>query len=132
MTEMSSEMDKINFIIIGIGVNVNMTKEMFPEDLISIATSLKQETGRDISRTDFIQTLYLNLERWYKKYLKHGLAPVRKTWTNYFTMAGKKVKVQQIGKTVEGIALGIDNDGTLLLREKTGNIAKIISGDVSA
>lgn len=131
LTEMSSEMDKINFIIIGIGVNVNMAKEMFPEDLRSIATSLKEETEKEISRTDFIQTLYLNLETWYKKYLKHGFAPVRKAWTGYFAMAGKIVKVQQTGKTLEGIALGIDNDGALLLREENGNIARITSGDVS-
>lgn len=130
LTEMISEMDKINFVIIGIGVNVNMTQKMFPDALKPIATSLQEETGRDISRTDFIQMLYLNLETWYKKYLKHGFAPVRKAWTGYFSMAGKRVRVQQMGKTAEGIALGIDNDGALLLREENGNIARIISGDV--
>lgn len=131
LIEMNSEMDKINFIVIGTGVNLNMTQKMFPDDIRAIATSLKQETGRDISRTDFIQMLYLNLETWYKKYLKHGFAPVRTAWTDYFAMAGKTVRVQQTGKTVEGIALGIDDDGALLLREENGHIAKIISGDVT-
>lgn len=131
LTEMSSEMDRINFVIIGIGVNVNMTKKMLPEELRQIATSLKEEAGRELSRINFIQTLYLNLETWYKRYLNHGFELVRKAWTGYFTMAGKWAKIQQMDKIVEGIAMGIDNDGALLLQEKSGNITRIISGDVT-
>ena len=130
LTEMNSETDRINFVIIGIGVNINMTKELFPEELRPIATSLKQETGKEISRIDFIQMLYLNMETWYKRYLKHGFEPIRKAWTGYFNMAGKVVKVRQMDKTIEGVAMGIDDNGALLLREKNGNITRIISGDV--
>ncbi|MBI5327192.1 MAG: biotin--[acetyl-CoA-carboxylase] ligase [Deltaproteobacteria bacterium] len=130
LTEMNSEMDRINFVVIGVGVNVNMTKEMFSEGLEFIATSLKQEGGKEISRTAFIQLLYLNMEKWYAQYLKGGFEPVRKAWTSFFHMAGKTVKVQQTGKIMQGIAVGIDNDGALLLREKSGNIARILSGDV--
>ncbi|MBI3398029.1 MAG: biotin--[acetyl-CoA-carboxylase] ligase [Deltaproteobacteria bacterium] len=131
LTEMNSEMDRINFVVVGVGVNVNMTKEMFLEELEFIATSLKQEGGKEISRTDFIQTLYLNLETWYAQYLKGGFEPVRKAWTSYFNMAGKTVRVQQMDRVIEGVATGLDNDGMLLLREKNGNIARIISGDVA-
>jgi BirA family biotin operon repressor/biotin-[acetyl-CoA-carboxylase] ligase len=130
LTEMNSETDRINFVIIGIGVNINMTRKMFPEELRPIATSLKQEIGREISRIDFIQTLYLNLETWYKRYLKHGFEPICKAWTGYFNMAGKVVKVRQMDKVIEGVAMGIDDGGALLLREKSGNIRRIISGDV--
>ncbi|MEK6599919.1 MAG: biotin--[acetyl-CoA-carboxylase] ligase [Deltaproteobacteria bacterium] len=131
LTEMNSEMDRINFVVIGIGVNVNMTKKMFPEELRQIATSLKEETGRDISRIDFIQTLYLNMERWYKEYIKNGFEPVRKAWTDYFNMRGKMVKVQQLNSVIEGIAIGIDNYGALLLKGKDGKVARILSGDVT-
>ena len=131
LTEMNSEMDRINFVVIGIGVNVNMTKKMFPEELRQIATSLKEETGRDISRIDFIQTLYLNMERWYKEYIKNGFEPVRKAWTDYFNMRGKVAKVQQMDSVIEGIAIGIDNDGALLLKGKDGKVARILSGDVT-
>src|SRR3990167_609712 len=81
LTEMSSEMDRVNFVVIGIGVNVNMSKKMLPEELRQIATSLKEEAGREISRINFIQTLYLNFETWYKRYLNYGFEPVRKAWT---------------------------------------------------
>lgn len=131
LTEMASEADRINFVVIGIGVNVNMTKKMIPEALRQIATSMKEETGMEISRIDFIQTLYLNMERWYKEYLKHGFEPVRTAWISYFRMAGKAVKVQDMNRVREGIAIGIDGDGALLLREKDGKVARIISGDVT-
>ena len=130
LTEMSSEIDRINFVVIGIGVNVNMTKKIFPEQLRQIATSLKEEADKEISRIDFIQTLYLNLETWYKRYLKHGFEPIRRAWTGYFTMAGRVVKVRQMDKAIVGVAMGIDDNGVLLLREKSGNITRIISGDV--
>lgn len=130
LTEMNSETDRINFVIIGIGVNINATRKMFPEELGPIATSLKQEIGKETSRIDFIQMLYLNMETWYKRYLKHGFEPIRKAWTGYFNMAGRVVKVRQMDKTIEGVAMGIDDNGALLLREKNGNITRIISGDV--
>ena len=131
LTEMSSEMDRVNFVVIGIGVNVNMSKKMLPEELRPIVTSLREETGKEISRTDFIRTLYLSIEKWYKLYLKNGFEPIREAWNSYFKMAGKVVKVQQMDRVIEGVAIGLDNDGMLLLREKNGNIARIISGDVS-
>ena len=130
LTEMNSEMDRINFVVIGIGVNMNMSKKMLPEELRLIATSLKEEAGEEISRIDFIQTLYLNMEKWYKKYLKDGFEPARNAWKGYFRMEGKMVKVKEMDRVIEGAALGIDEDGALILREKGGNILRVTSGDV--
>lgn len=130
LTEMNSETDKINFIILGIGVNLNMTRDMLPKDLRTIATSLKEETGKDISRIDFLNTLYLNIEKWHKDFLKNGFAPVCEAWKTYFNMAGKTVNINDADRQIEGIALTIDDNGHLLVREKSGKIVKIISGDV--
>jgi len=131
LTEMSSEMDRVNFVVIGIGVNVNMSKKMLPEELRPIATSLREETGKEISRTDFIRTLYLSIEKWYKLYLKNGFEPIREAWNSYFKMAGKVVKVQQMDRVIEGVAVGIDADGAFLLQVKGGSVLRIISGDVT-
>ncbi|MBI5874677.1 MAG: biotin--[acetyl-CoA-carboxylase] ligase [Deltaproteobacteria bacterium] len=130
LTEMNSDKNKINFIILGIGVNLNMTKEMFPDELKPIATSIKEETGKDISRIDFLNTLYLNIEKWYEAFLKNGFAPVCEAWKTYFNMAGKAVKIKDMDREIEGIALTIDDDGHLLVREKSGKTVKIVSGDV--
>src|SRR3990167_343853 len=131
LTEMSSEMDRVNFVVIGIGVNVNMSKKMLPEELRPIATSLREEAGKEISRTGFIQTLYLNMETWYKLYLKNGFEPIREVWNGYFKMAGKIVRVQQMDRVIEGVAVGIDADGAFLLQVKGGSVLRIISGDVT-
>lgn len=130
LTEMNSETDRINFIILGIGVNLNMTMDMLPKELRTIATSLKEETGKDISRIDFLNTLYLNIEKWHKDFLKNGFAPVCEAWKTYFNMAGKAVNIKDADRQIEGIALTIDDNGHLLVREKSGKIVKIVSGDV--
>src|SRR3989338_7192881 len=131
LTEMSSEMDRVNFVVIGIGVNVNMPKKMLPEELRTVATSLREETGKEISRTDFIRTLYLSIEKWYKLYLTNGFEPIREAWNSYFNMAGKVVKVQQMDRVIEGVAVGIDADGTFLLQVKSGSVLRSISVDVT-
>jgi len=130
LTEMDSEADKINFVILGIGVNLNMTKDMLPQGLRHAATSLKEETGRDVSRIDFLSKLFLNIERWYETFLNSGFAPVSEAWKGYFDMAGKAVSVIEMDRETEGTAMTIDEDGYLLVRKKSGETAKFLSGDV--
>jgi len=73
----------------------------------------------------------LSIEKWYKLYLKNGFEPIREAWNSYFNMAGKVVKVQQMDRVIEGVAVGIDADGTFLLQVKSGSVLRIISGDVT-
>ncbi|MBI5683165.1 MAG: biotin--[acetyl-CoA-carboxylase] ligase [Deltaproteobacteria bacterium] len=131
LTEMNSDAGRINFIIMGIGINLNMTADMFPYELRHIATSLKEETGKEISREEFLQTLYLAIERWYKIYLKSGFKPICEGWKNYSNMGGKLVRIKDKDREIEGVALTIDDNGYLIIRDESGNIIKIISGDVS-
>ncbi len=57
----------IDFVVVGIGINVNLNHEQFPQDIQEIATSLAIETGREISRLELIISLYENLAKWYKQ-----------------------------------------------------------------
>lgn len=130
LIEMSSDKGRINFIIMGIGVNLNMTKDMLPPELKRSATSLKQEGGINVSRTKFLSALYLTIERWYETYLKEGFTPVSKEWEKYSNLAGRFVKINAIDREIEGTALTIDDNGYLIVRETTGEIARIVSGEV--
>jgi BirA family biotin operon repressor/biotin-[acetyl-CoA-carboxylase] ligase len=130
LTEMDSEMDRINFIVIGIGVNINVTRDIFPEELRSSLTSLKEETGRDVSKVEFLQMLYMNFERWYRSYLDSGFEHVRDAWRRFSIMEGKAVTVRQFDNIIKGIALGIDEDGALILLKKSGDTIKVVAGDV--
>ncbi|CAG0953892.1 partial Bifunctional ligase/repressor BirA, partial [Anaerolineae bacterium] len=129
--EMDSEPDRVHFVVAGIGVNLNIKKEMFPEHIRDTATSLLEQTGSPVDRGHFAASLLLSMERWYGVYLSEGFVPVLETWKGYFQSAGKPVKVTVFDRTVEGICAGVDVDGALLL-ERDGRVERIISGDVEA
>jgi BirA family biotin operon repressor/biotin-[acetyl-CoA-carboxylase] ligase len=131
LTEIDSEADIVNFIVLGIGIDVNMEPSALPPDVAKVATSLKNETGRAFERVPIVQELYRQLERWYDIFKKEGFGPIITEWERLSIMAGKHVKVSFLKETREGIALGLDTDGALLLRLPTGKIERVVAGDVT-
>lgn len=131
LLEMDSEPDRVHFVVAGIGVNLNMRREMFPGHIRETATSVLEETGSAVDRGLFAASLLSSMERWYGVYLSEGFAPVLSAWKGYFHSAGKPVKVTFFDRTVEGVCAGVDSDGALLL-ERDGRVERIISGDVEA
>ncbi len=130
LTEMHSEPDRVNFVVIGIGVNINMDMSHLPGGLKRTATTLKHWCGRPLSRTTFAQTLYSSLEKWYKQYLAGGFAVVRDAWRGFFTGEGKPVSVRSVDRVVEGVCLGLAEDGALLVRTPSGTLERVLSGDL--
>ncbi|SFE34484.1 biotin--[acetyl-CoA-carboxylase] ligase [Alteribacillus iranensis] len=130
LTEMQSDPDRIQAVIVGIGININQME--FPEELSDIATSLKQESeGTTYSRADFIAILLSRYEYWYHHYLKHGFLDVKKRWEALTFTIGKKIKATTVTKTLIGTAVGITDDGVLLLKKEDGEIEHIYSADIS-
>ena len=130
LTEMSSETDRVNFIVVGIGINANMTLENAPLEIKSVATSIAEKTSMPVDRVRLATALYSNLEKWYKIFIKSGLPPVLKAWKDYFMKEGKPVTVKGLTKTIKGICLGVDEEGALLLRLPSGEVERVVSGDV--
>ncbi len=130
LTEMSSEPERINFVILGIGVNVNMEEEMLPPELKGRATSLRGETGRVVDRARFAASLIHHLNRYYRLFLDQGSAPILDEWKGYSFLDGREVEVLGPGSVLRGIVLGVDDDGALLLRTSHG-VERVISGDVT-
>jgi len=141
LTEMKSRADKVEYVILGMGINVNMTREDMPGEITDIATSMLIATGNEFSRGSVIACLYLNIEKWYKMYLKDGFEPVRKSWTLASGITGRRIRaIASHGEDAagdcpgrpheDGVAVGIDKDGALLLRNESGNIVKVIAGDI--
>ncbi|MEE8184990.1 MAG: bifunctional biotin--[acetyl-CoA-carboxylase] synthetase/biotin operon repressor, partial [Thermodesulfobacteriota bacterium] len=93
-------------------------------------TSLKEETGKDVSKVEFLQMLYFNLEKWYRNYLDSGFEHVKDAWQRFSSIEGKAVTVRQFDDTIKGTALGIDKNGALILLKKTGDVVKVVAGDV--
>jgi len=131
LNEMSAETDGINFIILGIGVNLNMTQDQFPDDLRYPATSLLQESGSRVCRTRFAATMLNELDKLYTDFLEYGFGPVREEWQVRCNARGRTVSVSDGGtELLSGLFIGIDGDGALLLQSGDGRIERIISGDV--
>lgn len=131
LNEMSAETDGINFVILGVGVNLNMSREQFPDDLRAPATSLLLEHGKAVPRAGFTARLLNELDRLYNEFLNHGFGPVRREWQECCNAAGREIVVSDQGlETARGIFDGIDGDGALLLRLPDGKQERIVAGDV--
>ncbi len=117
----------INFAIIGIGINVNLNPVAFPE-ISSLATSLLQELGTEVSRNELCYVVLSELEKLYLE-AKAG-APTYKEWQQHMNTLGKSIRVK-LGESVEqGIAESVTKGGNLMLRDANGNLTEIIAGDV--
>jgi BirA family transcriptional regulator, biotin operon repressor / biotin---[acetyl-CoA-carboxylase] ligase len=130
LNEIHSETDRIHFVILGMGVNLNMDKESFPRELRPKATSLKSEMGRPVSRKDFVCSLLKELEQWYEVFLKEGGGPVLQAWRDRAQIEGKRVRVTSFGDVLIGRAIDVDSDGALILETRRGEQKRIVAGDI--
>lgn len=130
LTELQAEADQISSIIIGIGINVNQTKADFPEELRSIATSIAIEKQGNMKRAELIRAFLYELENLYFLYLEEGFHPIKIMWESYADSIGKQITARTLTSTINGLALGITDDGVLKLRDDTGEIHHIYSADI--
>jgi len=126
LTELSSDMEKINYIVVGVGVNISTGINNLPEN----ATSLKLEMNQDISVKLFLKSFLEHYDSIYQEYLNGSIDQIIKRWKNNSDTLGKKVKIIGINETYEGLAKDIDENGALILQTKEKEI-KVYSGDVS-
>jgi BirA family biotin operon repressor/biotin-[acetyl-CoA-carboxylase] ligase len=130
LNEIHSEMDRIHFVILGIGVNLNVDGKMFPKEVRTLATSLKKEMGQTVSRKAFLQLLLQELEGWYSIFLKEGAAAILKAWRDRAQIKGRRVKVTSFTETLVGVAVDVDSDGALILETADGHHKRIVAGDI--
>lgn len=132
LLEMDSEADRVHFVVGGVGVNLNMRKKDFPPAIRETATSLFEEAGVEIDRAEFARCLYSSMELWYKIYLDKGFGAVLEAWKGWFSSVGSPVRVTSFDRVLEGVCVGVDKDGALLVRTPSGIVERVISGDVEA
>ncbi|MDD5438569.1 MAG: biotin--[acetyl-CoA-carboxylase] ligase [Candidatus Omnitrophica bacterium] len=127
LTEMKAETDRIAFVVVGIGVNVNTAGRSLP----SSATSLKEETGERVMRLDICRALIRNLDREYRSFREKGFRDARGRVIALSATIGKKVRVVSHIAVHEGTAVDIDEEGALVLKTTGDGIQRIVSGDVN-
>jgi len=135
LTEMRSKREMVDFIVVGIGVNINMAREQINAEMGKVArtaTSIKENLGKDIERAKFAADLLLELEKWYRIFSSKGRTLILREWTEKWGDLNKRVRINIEGeKEFEGTAIGIDDRGYLLIKADNGEISKIIAGDVT-
>ncbi len=131
LTEVRFEPDKIKVAVIGIGINVNIEKKDFPDEIKNIATSLKEETGQAYARSNIIVLLLKEIEAWYKLLMKKGRGPLLEEWNELSCTIGKRVTVSSSKEVFAGKAEGIDEEGLLMIRLQSGVLKKVTAGDVT-
>jgi BirA family transcriptional regulator, biotin operon repressor / biotin---[acetyl-CoA-carboxylase] ligase len=130
LLELSTEADLVRFVIVGIGLNVNMKREEMEDEIRSKATSLHMETKIIYERARVCGMLLNNLETCYALLRTHGVAGLVRTWEEKAEIRGKYLEIVQVGEVLRGVAEGIGDEGALLLNDH-GTVRKVIAGDVS-
>jgi BirA family biotin operon repressor/biotin-[acetyl-CoA-carboxylase] ligase len=131
LTEISTEMDRIDHVVVGLGLNVNIPQESLPEELQERATSVLIETGMHHARVRLIQAILKRFETHYRTLQDEGFEPIRKRWKELSDIIGRRISVDMIGKVRRGRAVDIDTDGVLILEDDQGGLQRIASGDVT-
>lgn len=131
LTELHTVSGEPPFVVVGIGVNLNIAIDEFPEELRDKATSLSAATGRLIDRVAFADALFTRLEERYGQFCTAGFAPIRQCWDELSCLTGRRVRIAGAGPTREGEVIGMGDDGTLRLISEDGGEMRVVAGDVT-
>ena len=130
LTEMSAELDIINWVVVGIGINVNIDHRKFPEDIQENTISLKETSGKEVLRVKLVQTFLQEFEKYYEKLKRKEFPSILREWKLYSHTLGKKIRVDMGERIITGEAIDINESGALILKKEDGELAEIISGTI--
>ncbi|GAG51967.1 unnamed protein product, partial [marine sediment metagenome] len=122
LAEMDAEMDVVNFVNVGIGINANTSIPQFEKTV----TSLKDALGREISRKEFLSALLMEIERQQPLLMK---ADLLEEWKKLSVTLNKDVRILSPGEVIVGRAIDIDTTGALIIKERNGSLKKAMAGD---
>lgn len=131
LTEMNAELDKIKQVVVGMGVNVNLAASDFPPDLRRLATSLRIESGQEISRPALAASILRELDYDYRRIRLGKFNEIADEWVQQCGTIGMNVTITAGDRKISGRAEALDRDGALLLRAHHGHLERIIGGDVT-
>jgi BirA family biotin operon repressor/biotin-[acetyl-CoA-carboxylase] ligase len=131
LTEISTDMDRIDYVVIGVGVNVNTSRKGLHPDIRQTATSVFMETGKVFPRIALLRAYLEWLEIYYEAFKAKGFDPILNRWKHFADIIGQRISVDLMDSMRVGTVLDVDKDGFLILQDRKGTIERIISGDVT-
>jgi BirA family biotin operon repressor/biotin-[acetyl-CoA-carboxylase] ligase len=131
LTELSAELDQIKYLVLGLGVDVNLTAADLPADLRATATSLRLETGRAWRRADVAASVLRELDAAYARLGRGQFASLADEWERHCSTLGRRLTIRVGDRRLTGRAESLDEDGALLLRTEHGRLERVTGGDVT-
>jgi BirA family transcriptional regulator, biotin operon repressor / biotin---[acetyl-CoA-carboxylase] ligase len=131
LTELNAEVDQIKYVILGIGVDVNLNTGDFPADLRKVATSLKAELGKPLVRAELAVAILRELDQDYARIDSEAFPALADEWEAHCTTIGRNVAIRTGERQIRGCAESLGEDGALLLRTEHGHLERVVGGDVT-
>ncbi len=128
LTEMVAESDRIDYLLIGIGINANTKKEDFPQDTRKYLISLQEILGKPVSRIELVQQLLEKFEEYYDRLQKKQFDSILEEWKKNSDTLGREITIESAGKIISGRAINITSEGALVIRKDNGELLHILSG----
>jgi BirA family biotin operon repressor/biotin-[acetyl-CoA-carboxylase] ligase len=129
LTEVSAEIGKVDYVILGIGINVNVKLSELTDDVRRNSTSVSYEIGKPLDRTSFLASLLYELEQQYIRFKTRQFTEIVDEWINLSDTIGRNVRVKTPIMLIEGKAIGITEKGALVVLDQNGKKHEIIAGN---
>lgn len=129
LVESKIERNHVDFFVVGFGINVNISKDEFPKEIIDIATSINIELGFEVSRTQLLQEVLHQIESRYIR-ITDDLTNFFQEWKDFSITIGQRVKIEKPDAIIFGKALDIDKNGALIVQLDSGEIQSIMNDDL--
>lgn len=132
LMEMSAEATRVDFAVLGIGVNLNIDRARFPREFRAQATSLRAQTGERVDRTGFACRLFAGLEAVLDAHAEQGFPALRPRYLARFALQDRQVRIEGLGGVDwRGTVRGISASGALEVEREQGDLVEVIAGDVT-
>jgi BirA family biotin operon repressor/biotin-[acetyl-CoA-carboxylase] ligase len=128
---MRAEVDQVQEVLLGIGMDVNLEAEDFPAPLRQTATSLSIQTGQKVNRAELAVAILRELDHDYKLVVDGQFKRLAGQWEERCTTLGCQVAIRFGDRVIRGRAESLDDDGALLVRGTHGHLERIVGGDVT-
>jgi len=128
LTEMEAEIDRVEYIVLGLGINLNFNTDMLPKEIRDGSTTISDELGTYVGRLEFVHSLLYNLEQYYIHFKTQPFEELMERWIDSSDTIGRNVRIVTPSKMMKGRAIGITPSGGLLLQKNDGSTEEIMSG----
>jgi BirA family biotin operon repressor/biotin-[acetyl-CoA-carboxylase] ligase len=131
LLEAGTDVETVDYCIVGLGLNVNNPEGSFPDTIKNKATSLSIESALNVSRTDLVREYLARFEHYYEEFMGGRGSGIVARWKELTGIVGRRVSVDLSGRIYRGTVTDLDENGALIIRDRSGAVHKVFSGDCS-